>query len=45
MNRYTYGKYNRNATVVKGILGLVVGVLAVVFTCAAHKASRASAAG
>ena len=34
MNRYAFGKYNRNATIVKGILGLVVGVLAVVLPLA-----------
>jgi uncharacterized membrane protein HdeD (DUF308 family) len=30
MNRYAFGRYNRNATLVKGILSLVIGVLAVV---------------
>lgn len=30
MNRYSFGRYNRNATLVKGILSLVIGVLAVV---------------
>ena len=30
MNRYAFGPFNRNATIVKGILSLVVGVLAVI---------------
>jgi uncharacterized membrane protein HdeD (DUF308 family) len=30
VGRYGFGRYNRNATMVKGMLGLVIGVLAVV---------------
>lgn len=34
MNRYSFGKFNHTSTLVKGVLGIIIGVLAVVMPLA-----------
>ncbi|HLW22664.1 MAG TPA: DUF308 domain-containing protein [Sphaerochaetaceae bacterium] len=38
MNRYSFGKFNQGTTLVKGVLGLIIGVLAVIMPLATGEA-------
>lgn len=38
MNRYSFGKFNHGTTLVKGVLGLIIGVLAVIMPLATGEA-------
>ncbi len=38
MNRYSFGKYNHGTTLVKGVLGLIIGVLALIMPLATGEA-------
>jgi uncharacterized membrane protein HdeD (DUF308 family) len=38
MNRYAFGKFNHGSTLVKGVLGLIIGVLAVIMPLATGEA-------